>query len=412
MEQSKNAPQIRFEGFTDDWEQSRLGDFGLATSGLSIESEFNTDGKYKVISIGSYSEDSKYIDQGIRVNKTKITQDKILNKNDLAMVLNDKTSSGNIIGRTLLIDADDSYVYNQRTERIEVKCDEYIPEFLYQLLNADNMRLKVIRSSQGNTQIYVNWSTIRELLYQIPKSKEEQEKIGAYFSKFDHLITLYQQKYEKFLDLKKAMLYKLFPKEGETTPEIRFDGFHGAWKKRKLEELGEIITGSTPPTSIKNNYSNDGLIWVTPTDIKGSVTIDSERKLSMEGKKTARIVPKDTILVTCIASIGKNTMLGREGSFNQQINCIIPCRGKYHPYFLLTESVLWSNYMKKNAGLSAMQIVNRSEFSKIITLTPSYAEQKAIGEYFSKLDQLIALNKEKLEKLKNIKALLLDKMFV
>ena len=205
-----NVPEIRFKGFTETWEQRKLGEFGKATSGTSIESEFTETGKYKVISIGSYSETSKYTDQGIRATKTEKTEKRILNKNDLTMILNDKTASGNIIGRVLLIDADDTYVYNQRTERIEVYENEYLPEFLYQLLNADNVRSKIIRASQGNTQIYVNWSSISELVYEIPVSKEEQTKIGEYFRNLDNLITLHQRKLEKLKNIKKSMLEKMF----------------------------------------------------------------------------------------------------------------------------------------------------------------------------------------------------------
>lgn len=194
MSEKKTKPAIRFKGFTDAWEQCKLGEFGKATGGTSIESEFDEFGKYKVISIGSYSETSKYTDQGIRANKTKKTESRILNKNDLTMILNDKTASGNIIGRVLLIDADDSYVFNQRTERIEVYENEYLPEFLFQLLNADNIRTKIIRASQGNTQIYVNWSSISELVYEIPVLKDEQSKIAEYFSQLDNLITLHQHK--------------------------------------------------------------------------------------------------------------------------------------------------------------------------------------------------------------------------
>ena len=166
------SPKVRFKGYIDDWEERRLGDFGKATGGTSIESEFCESGKYKVISIGSYSENSKYTDQGIRTDKTQKTENRILSKNDLTMILNDKTSSGKIIGRVLLIDADDSYVYNQRTERIEVHKNDFEPQFLYQLLNADNIREKIVRASQGNTQIYVNWTAISEISYDIPKSRE------------------------------------------------------------------------------------------------------------------------------------------------------------------------------------------------------------------------------------------------
>lgn len=192
------------------WERRKLGELGKATGGTSIESEFVANGKYKVISIGSYSENSKYTDQGIRANKTIKTENRILNKDDLTMILNDKTASGNIIGRVLLINADDSYVYNQRTERIEVYKNEFVPKFLYQFLNADCIRSKIIRASQGNTQIYVNWTSISELEYSIPTSKVEQLKIAEYFENFDRLITLHKHKLEKLKNFKKACLEKMF----------------------------------------------------------------------------------------------------------------------------------------------------------------------------------------------------------
>ncbi|MGF0046860.1 restriction endonuclease subunit S [Streptococcus hyointestinalis] len=207
-------PEIRFSGFTDDWEQRKLGEFGKATGGISIESEFSENGKYKVISIGSYSERSTYNDQGIRVNKTHKIEQKICNKNDLTMILNDKTASGNIIGRVLLIDADDSYVFNQRTERIEVNQLQYNSNFLYSMLNADGIRSKIIRAAQGNTQIYVNWSVISRFIYLVPLKIAEQTAIGNFFSTLDNLITLHQRKCEQLKELKKFMLQNMFPKKG------------------------------------------------------------------------------------------------------------------------------------------------------------------------------------------------------
>ena len=206
----EKTPKIRFSGFTKDWEQRKLKDFGKATGGISIESEFDEYGKYKVISIGSYSEESKYTDQGIRVYKTKKTESRILNKNDLVMILNDKTSSGNIIGRVLLVDKDNTYVYNQRTERIEINKSKFLPEYLYQLLNSDNIRIKIICASQGNTQIYVNWTVIREFTYIITTDIEEQGKIARFFITLDHLITLHQSKLEKLQKIKKSMLESMF----------------------------------------------------------------------------------------------------------------------------------------------------------------------------------------------------------
>ena len=188
----KNVPELRFSGFTEAWEQRKLSDFGKSTGGTSIESEFEDSGKYKVISIGSYSENSKYNDQGLRCKLSDKTKIRILNQGDLTMILNDKTAQGRIIGRALLIDKSDEYVYNQRTERIETDTEKYDSHFIYQLLNAPNMREKIIKQSQGNTQIFVNWTAIQNTEYLVP-SKKEQKQIGEYFDQLDNLITLHQQ---------------------------------------------------------------------------------------------------------------------------------------------------------------------------------------------------------------------------
>ena len=200
------VPRIRFKGFEEDWEQRKLEDFGKATGGTSIESEFSEDGIYKVISIGSYSENSVYNDQGIRAIKSGKTSNRVLNRNDLTMILNDKTTSGNIIGRVLLIEESGIYVYNQRTERIEIYLDEYDPVFLYEMLNAPNIREKIIKQAQGNTQIYVNWTAISLLEYMIP-SKEEQVKIGEYLHSISNLITLHQL--EPYKLIFKAIAYRI-----------------------------------------------------------------------------------------------------------------------------------------------------------------------------------------------------------
>ena len=205
----ESVPEIRFAGFTDAWEQRELRDFGKATGGTSIESEFSENGKYKVISIGSYSEDSIYRDQGIRAIESEKTKIRVLNKGDLTMILNDKTSSGNIIGRVLLIEESGVYVYNQRTERIEVDHDNYDSLFIYEMLNAQQIRDKIVKQSQGNTQIYVNWSTITETGYLVPQI-DEQRCLGEFFSNLDTLITLHQRKLETLQKMKKSLLQKMF----------------------------------------------------------------------------------------------------------------------------------------------------------------------------------------------------------
>ena len=193
-------------------------------------------------------------------------------------------------------------------------------------------------------------------------------------------------------------------------PAIRFKGFTDSWEQRKLGDLGEIMTGSTPSTSNIEYYSSDGLPWITPTDITALTIASSPRKLSAAGLKVARVVPANTILCTCIASIGKNALLTTAGSFNQQINSLSPTDAN-DPYFLLTESILWSEAMKRMAASGTMQIVNKTEFSELLTMTPKLNEQKVIGTFFKKIDNLITLHQRKLESLKKMKKALLEKMF-
>ncbi len=232
---------------------------------------------------------------------------------------------------------------------------------------------------------------------------EEQERITEILTQCDHVIELKEQKLDELKQLKKEFLRKMFPAKGCDTPEIRFPGFTGAWEQRKLGELGTITTGSTPSTAIPDYYSDDGIVWVTPTDICENITFESARKLSDLGQQVGRIVPKNTILVTCIASIGKNTMLGNTGSFNQQINGLTPNENECDPYFLLTESALWSAKMKSSAAAGTMQIVNRTEFSELKTWLPSLIEQQAISDFFRQLDNLITLHQRELEETKTYK---------
>ena len=251
-----------------------------------------------------------------------------------------------------------------------------------------------------------------ETRHTIPIDIEEQRKIAAFFNLLNTRITKQCELVEKLKTYKRGALSVMFPQKGETVPKCRFSSFTGAWEKRKLGELGEIITGSTPSTSHEEYYSADGIPWVTPTDITENTIYDTQKKLSVEGQKVGRVVPKSTILVTCIASIGKNAILGTTGSFNQQINGLVPDFDKFVPYFLFTESMLWSEKMKKQAAAGTMQIVNKTEFSELETRVPDFQEQEKIGSFFSGLDSLITLHQRKLDMLMKTKQSMLQQMFI
>ena len=257
----------------------------------------------------------------------------------------------------------------------------------------------------------VRLEMISDMLIRFP-SLPEQEKIRSLFEQLDSQITKNQQKLEKLKNMKQSFLQKLFPKAWARVPELRFKGFVGAWEERKLGEIWSILTWSTPSTSIKNNYSENWMLRVTPTDIKNNTIKETAKKLSFNWQQVARIVPKYSILVTCIASIWKNTMLLAEWSFNQQINALVPNPERTNSYFLLSESEIRSNKMKNRASSWTMQIVNKSEFSNISTFIPSLPEQEKIWAFFEKLDTQITQQSQKIQKLQNLKQSLLEKMFI
>lgn len=194
-------------------------------------------------------------------------------------------------------------------------------------------------------------------------------------------------------------------------PKLRFPGFTEPWEQRRLGDVGSIHTGNTPSTSNPDYYSENGIPWITPTDIDESDVKTTEKCLSPEGAKVARLVPAGSILCTCIASIGKNALTKTTCGFNQQINALVPNPGQSDSAFLFAQSALWSKRMKLMAASSAMQIVNKTEFSKLPCMLPSLPEQRFIGTLFRNLDGLIALRQRELDHVKLLKRGLLQKMF-
>ncbi|MBT8809755.1 restriction endonuclease subunit S [Lactobacillus delbrueckii subsp. bulgaricus] len=201
------VPELRFAGFADDWEERKLSDVANHRGGTSIEKYFDKEGVYKVISIGSYGLNSRYVDQNVRAISNEITDGRVVNSGELTMVLNDKTANGTIIGRTLLVEKDNEYVINQRNEIISPK-ENFDSNFAYTILNGP-FREKVKRIAQGGTQIYVNYPAVSNLNLELPKI-EEQQKIGSFFKQLDDTIALHQRKLDLLKEQKKGFLQKMF----------------------------------------------------------------------------------------------------------------------------------------------------------------------------------------------------------
>ena len=375
----------------EDWECVKIKDVATISMCKRIfANQTSTIGDVPFYKIGTFGKEADaYISSKLYVeyrNKYSFPQ-----KGDILI------SAAGTLGRTVVYDGEKAYFQDSNIVWLDINktrlCNEYL-----------NQYYKVIKwaSSEGSTIARLYNGIIYATYISLPPL-QEQQRIAEALSDVDGMISSLEKLIAKYKSIKTACLQRMFPQNGETVPRMRLPGFTGAWEQRKLGELGTITTGNTPSTSIPDYYSDDGIVWVTPTDICENITFESARKLSDLGQQVGRVVPKNTILVTCIASIGKNTMLGNTGSFNQQINGLTPNENKYDPYFLLTESALWSAKMKGSAAAGTMQIVNRTEFSELKTWLPSLIEQQAIGAFFKQLDHLITLHQRKLEKVQKIK---------
>ncbi|HEN3357802.1 TPA: restriction endonuclease subunit S [Yersinia enterocolitica] len=404
MSVNNKVPEIRFKGFSGEWKNKKIGRI-LAEIKRPIELMDNA--SYQLVTV-------KRRNEGV-VPRVVLKGKNILVKNYFSVKAGDYLISKRQVvhGANGIVpdNLDGAVVSNEYL--VVTDSDDITARYWTVISIRPEMHKLFFVSSYG--------VDIEKLVFDVTDWKNrtivipqvtEQKNITDYFQKLDALINQHQQKHDKLSSIKKAMLEKMFPKQGETIPEIRFKGFSGGWEEKNVDQLGEIITGSTPSTQNSNNYSNDGIPWVTPTDISRNVTFNTAKKLSQTGCKVARIVPKDTILVTCIASIGKNTILGTQGSFNQQINGVVPNEKENDPYFLFSASILWSEKLKRSAASGTMQIVNKTEFSELKTRVPKKEEQTAIGNYFQKLDALINQHQQQIAKLNNIKQACLSKMFV
>lgn len=233
----------------NNWEFDSLGLICVYQNGTSLEKYFNNSDGYKVISIGNYSTSGNYIDNETFISKlfTSSVKKFILDQNDLTMILNDKTSTGEIIGRVLLVEKNEQYVFNQRTMRLTTK-GNVLPKYLYFLINSDVVHKQIIRLAKPGTQIYVNTNDITELAVAYPKSTTEQTTIVAVLSEISTLIEKLELLIKKKKNIKQGAMQELL------TGKRRLPGFSDKWEKKKL---GELLEYEQPTKYLVKNEEYD-----------------------------------------------------------------------------------------------------------------------------------------------------------
>jgi len=194
----------------EDWEVHALGSLCGYQNGKAQEQYFNSNDGYKVISIGNYSESGRYIETGSYIDKQFKNEIGrfVLSRDDLTMILNDKTAVGTIIGRVLLIEADDTYVMNQRTMRLTPK-DGVKSKYLHFLINSDLVHKRIVGMAKPGTQIYVNTDDVLEFNLPVPDSQDEQTAIATILSDMDEEIQSLEQRLGKTRQIKQGMMQEL-----------------------------------------------------------------------------------------------------------------------------------------------------------------------------------------------------------
>ena len=401
----QNKPAIRFKGFTDAWEQRKLEDY------LTVSAEKNTDNLYTKKDVLSVSGDFGVVNQiefqgrsfaGASVSNYGVvhTGDVVYTKSPL------KANPYGIIkankGKPGIV----SVLYGVYHTRENANAD-FIQMYFEQDARLNNYLRPLVNKGAKNTLLISDTDALEGEVCLAP-TFDEQKAIGQFFDSLDNLITLHQRKYDKLQVLKKAMLEKMFPKNGSSVPEIRFKGFTDAWEQRKLGDCFTERCESMPDGELISVTINDGI-----------------KKFSELGRHDNSNDDKSKYKKVCAGDIAYNSMRmwqgasgcsPYEGIVSPAYTVLTPNSGinskcmayqfklpaTIHTFKINSQGITSDNWNLKFPALSEIEIY----------VSPYEQEQAKIAAYFANLDHLITLHQRELEKLQNIKKSMLEKMFV
>ncbi|KAB7260005.1 restriction endonuclease subunit S [Bifidobacterium longum] len=391
MTEQAKVPAIRFAGFTDPWEQRKLGELSSEfQSGDFISAE-------EILGSGPYP---VYGGNGLRGYAKQYNHDGFY-----ALIGRQGALCGNVntaVGKAYFTE-----------HAVAVKANFlHDTRFLAHLLGCMDLGRYSGQSAQPGLAVGV----LKEVETTVP-SKAEQQAIGSFFSRLDSLITLHQRKYDKLVIFKKSMLEKMFPKDGESVPEIRFAGFTDPWEQRKLGEIADKVTEKNLDGNITEVLTNSAEYGVINQTEFFDHAVAKESNIA--GYYV--IAPGDFVYnprISATAPVGpiRRNTLGIHGVMSPLYTVFRltdAVDGTYLSHFFKTNG--WHGFMKLegNSGARSDRFsIGDATFFEMPIPVPSSSEQHAIGSFFSRLDDLITLHQRKLELLQNIKKSLLDKMFV
>lgn len=417
---TEKKPQIRFQGFDEEWCQSILEETLVPLQNNSLSrAELSTEGIAKnihygdiLVKYGEYVDVSKtelpYIaDAGI-VAKYKLSA---LQNGDVVVA---DTAEDKTVGKCTEIQGIESEVVISGLHTIPYRpIRKYAPLYLGYYMNSDAYHNQLIPLMQGTKVTSISKTALQTTKLMFPKKQEEQEEIGAYFSNLDYFISLHQQEYEKLICVKKAMLERMFPQNGCDIPEVRFGEYTEPWI---LKPFSEIFMERHIIDTISEEYPQlsftieEGVI--RPEDKKTNkrdfLILDKENKKYLQTEYDDIIynpanviygaIHRNALGKGCVSPIYKIFYTDQDSTF---MECIVR-----HPRFINEISRSMEGTVKKLKTLKPKAFLSMEAY-----IAPTLEEQKKIGEYFTQLDRLIEIEAMEIEKLKHIKSACLDKMF-
>ena len=397
---SKKSPQLRFEGFTNDWEERKFGEVWKKSSERNLNLEYSPK---QVLSVAQMKLNPSNRNEQDDYMKTY----NVLHKGDIAFEGNKSKSFA--FGRFVLNDLQDgivSHVFNVYRPICKMDTD-----FMKVYINNESVMKYLLVKATTKTLMMTTLNT-KDIVKQklnLP-SLEEQQKIGSFFKQLDKTIALHQRKLDLLKEQKKGYLQKMFPKNGAKVPELRFAGFADDWEERKLKNVSTFKQGIQVDLERQYQIQNDHLIrFIRIVDYTQNT--QDIRYIDINTSKNI-IQPDDIIMVRYGATAG---FIGRgiEGILANNMFSINPTQKivKDYLYIYLKQDKIYKQLNNSN-GSSAMPAINFSLVGNLNITYPNFEEQEKIGTFFKQLDDTIDLHQRKLDLLKEQKKGFLQKMFV
>lgn len=424
--EKRRVPKLRFPGFTEDWEQCKLGEIFeyLQNNTLSRDSLNYRIPNIKNIHYGDILVKFNEILDGSNKDIPYINPDLDLSKFSKSLlrdgdVIFSDTAEDDTVGKAIeLQNVNAPFILSGLHT---IPCRPLIPfgkGYLGNFFNSNSYRLQIRPLVQGIKVSSISKSALKDTMIKYPKNLDEQEKIGSLFQSITKMITLHQRKLNNLKLKKKALLQKLFPKNGERYPELRFSGFTDAWEQCKLTDIAKTFIGLV--TTMTENYRDSGTLLIRNSDIKEGQFIFSEKPIHLdeefaEKNKTRRLQIGDVVTVHT-GDIGTSAVIEEkeDGAIGfATINTRTDQR-ILNPYFLSTyfnteKHKCYANSVSTGDGRSNYNI---KDFNKLVISIPTLDEQERISLLINNINTIITLHQRKLDHLQLQKKALLQQMFV